>query len=161
MRPNLAHSWLAAQINAQGYVPSETTPGTADLSSTVQVSLALAAANVDLSQAQAALTYMESHVDAYVVQDGTDGPGQLALLILDAHALGVNPSDFGGTNLVQRLLATETGTGLFGAQDPTYNGTYRQGLSLAALGAVGNVNGNHLAQAVSGSRRSSARWRME
>jgi Squalene-hopene cyclase C-terminal domain len=145
--------WLTGQINAQGYVPSETTPGTADLSSTVQVSLALAAANVGSTQATAALTYMEHNVDAYVSQDGTDGPGQLALLILDAHALGVDPHNFGGTNLVARLLATEqtTGTdiGLFGAQDPTYNGAYRQGLSLSALGAVGLTSGAEVTSAAS------------
>ena len=52
----------------------------------------------------------------------------------------MSPTSFGGTNLVARLLATQrtTGTdaGLFGAQDPTFDGAYRQGLALAAL-AVG------------------------
>ena len=76
---------------------------------------------------------------------GSDGPGQLALLILDAHALGVSPTSFGGTDLVARLLATQRTTGadagLFGVQDPTYDGAYRQGLSLAALAAVGTTSG--------------------
>ena len=73
----------------------------------------------------------------YVRVDGSDGPGQLALLILDAHAMGVNPKAFGATDLVSCLLATERTSGtdkvLFGAQDATYDGAYRQGLSLAAL----------------------------
>ncbi len=77
---------------------------------------------------------------------GSDGPGQLALLILDAHALGVSPTSFGGTDLVSRLLATQQATGanagLFGAQDPTYDGAYRQGLSLAALAVAGVTSGS-------------------
>ncbi len=136
-----AASWLAGQLTPQGDVASTVSPGQPDLSSTVQVSLALAAANTDPAAARAALNYMAGQVQNYVSVDGSDGPGQLALLILAAHALGADPTDFGGTNLVSRLLATEqTGgpdTGLFGAQDPTFDGAYRQGLSLAALAAAG------------------------
>jgi hypothetical protein len=56
----------------------------------------------------------------------------------------VDPTNFGPShNLVTRLLATQraTGTdaGLFGSQDPTYDGAFRQGLALAALGAVGGA----------------------
>ena len=61
-----------------------------------------------------------------------------------AHALGANPSNFGGTNLVARLLATEQtsgpNAGRFGtdAQDVAFNaGTVDQGLALAALAAAG------------------------
>ena len=91
----------------------------------------------------AALGFMAGHVGPYVTVEGSDGPGQLALLILDAHTLGADPSDFGGTNLVGRLLATERTTGpdagLFGAQDPGFDGAYRQGLALAALAAAGTA----------------------
>jgi hypothetical protein len=124
-------------------MPNGSTPPGPDLEATANTILALASAGVDPSGARNALTYMKGQVDNYVTVDGSDGPGQLALLILDAHALGANPESFGGTNLVARLLATErtTGTnaGLFGAQDPTYNGAYRQGLALAALAAVGDT----------------------
>jgi hypothetical protein len=133
-------TWLADQLTPAGYIPSSTTPGQPDLSSTANVVLALASAGADSTASHRALTYLESHVNAYVTVDGSDGPGQLALLILDAHALGVNPEAFGSTNLVVRLLATERKSGadkgLFGAQDPTYDGAYRQGLSLAALAGV-------------------------
>ncbi len=134
-------SWLAGQLNSSGYVPSTTTPGTADLSATANTVLALASANADPAGTSAAISYLEAHVNAYVVQsDNEDGPGQLALLILDAHALGVNPRSFGGTDLVARLLATEQtsapNVGLFGAQDQAYDGAFRQGLALAALAAV-------------------------
>ncbi len=141
--------WLAAKLSPQGFMPSPAT-GQANLSFTANTVLALAATGIDVPGAQLALSYLEGHVDSYVTVTGTDGPGQLALLTLDAHALGVDPTNFGGTNLVTRLLATErthgTDAGLFGAQDPSYDGAYRQGLALAALAAVGDTS-----QAVVGS----------
>jgi hypothetical protein len=137
-------SWLAGQLNASGYVPSATTPGTADLSATANTVLALASANADPTGTTAAISYLESHVSAYIAQNGNDGPGQLALLILDAHALGINPHSFGGIDLVQHLLNTEqkTGadTGMFGTALQVQNyaaGDYQQGLALAALAGVG------------------------
>ncbi|HEX3461866.1 MAG TPA: prenyltransferase/squalene oxidase repeat-containing protein [Acidimicrobiales bacterium] len=135
--------WLAGQLTPQGFIPSPT-PGQANLSSTANTVEALAATGVDSSGARLALSYLASHVNSYVTVNGADGPGQLALLILDAHALGVDPTNFGGTNLVTRLLATErtsgTDAGLFGAQDPSFDGAFRQGLALAALAATGNTN---------------------
>ena len=137
-------SWLGAQLNPAGYVPSQSSPGTADLSGTANTVLALASAGVDPSGAFAALGYLAGHVDNYVVSGGTDSPGPLALLILDAHALGEDPYDFGGSNLVSRLLLTQQTSGadqgLFGtgAQAANYEaGNYQQGLALAALAAAG------------------------
>ena len=90
-------------------------------------------------------------MNAYVKVGGSDGPGQLALLILDAHALRVAAASFGGTDLVTRLLATEQKSGpdkgLFGVQAATYDGTYRQGLSLAALAGVGVTSQAQVGQA--------------
>ncbi len=135
--------WLTSQFTAAGYIPS-TTPGTADLSGTANAVLALAGAGADATTAYTALGYLGAHVDTYVSSGGADGPGQLALLILDAHALGENPYVFGGTNLVTRLLATQQTTGpdagLFGTETQAQNfdaGNYQQGLALAALDAVG------------------------
>ena len=88
--------------------------------------------------------------------DGADGPGQLALLILDADALGVSPNDFGGSDLVGHLLATEQTSGadrgLFGteAQVGDYSaGGYQQGLALAALAAAGVHGTNQTGAAIS------------
>ncbi len=146
-------TWLGNQLTPQGYIPSSSGPG-ADLSSTANAILALASAGVDPAGASAALSYMESNVDTYVSQDGSDGPGQLALLILDAHALGASVTDFGGTNLVNRLLETEqtsgVDAGLFGteAQVDDYNaGVYNQGLALAALAGVGVTSGTQISSA--------------
>ena len=129
-----AHGWPTT--DALGYIPGNA-PGQANLSFTANTVLALAAAGTDLPQADSALRYLATQVDPYVTVSGSDGAGQLSLLILDAHALGVNPYSFGGTDLVSRLLATEPPSGLFGAQDPPYDGSYRQGLALSALAAAG------------------------
>jgi hypothetical protein len=149
-------TWLASQFTPQGYIPTQSDPGTADLSATANSILALASANSDPSTAASALSYMESNVDAYVSQDGADGPGQLALLILDAHALGVNPTSFGGTNLVTRLMATEetsgSNDGLFGTKPQVRDfqaGVFDQGLALAALEAAGDTKGSAIKSAES------------
>jgi hypothetical protein len=130
--------WLASQVSSTGYVSSYGSPSLSDTTLTV---IALAAAGNESNVAHRALTYLESHVAAFVTVDGHDGPGQLATLILDAHVLGVKPTTFGGTNLVARLLKTMrtsgADAGLFGVQDPTYDGAYRQGLALTALVAAG------------------------
>ncbi len=149
-------TWLAGQFTSKGYIPSQSDPGRADLSATANSILALASANVDPSRAATALSYMEDNVDAYVTQDGADGPGQLALLILDAHASGVDPTSFGGTDLVSRLLATEQtsgkNAGLFGTKSQVRDfdaGVYNQGLALAALAAVGETHGSSIKSAES------------
>ena len=151
-----AAQWLGSQVNAQGYIPKS--GGGPDLSATAQAVIALVAANTDLVQASAALSYLEQHVDAFVVDTtdgGVDGPGQLALLILDAAALRQSPTSFGGTNLVSRLLATEqtsgADAGLFGTEAQATNfvaGTYNQGLALAALRAAGVTGTGQVTSAV-------------
>ena len=138
-----AASWLGRQFTAGGYIPLSGSAAP-DYSTTVNAVLALAAANVDATTAQSALTFLEANSAGYIKVDGADGPGQLSLLILDAHALGADPTSFGGTNLVTRLVATEQTTGAnigrFGtdAQVADFNsGPYDQGLALAALHAAG------------------------
>lgn len=140
--------WLARLITAAGgHVPSDPTkPATsaADASGTADAVLALHAAGVGAAQADAGLAWLEGNYEGFVRVAGADVPGALAKLILVAHTSGVDPRAFGGTgpaaDLVARLLATRRTTGsdagLFGTQDPTYDGAYRQGLALLALAAV-------------------------
>jgi hypothetical protein len=149
-------TWLAGQFTSKGYIPSSSDPDTPDLSETANSILALASANVDPSLAAKALSYMEQNVDSYVKAYGADGPGQLALLILDAHALGADPASFGGVDLVSALLETEQTSGknkgLFGTNWQVKNydaGVYNQGLSLAALDAVGDTHGSVITHAES------------
>jgi len=149
-------TWLAGQFSSQGYISSTSNPAVANLSATANGILALASANVDPSLADTALSYMEQNVSSYVSQYGADGPGQLAVLILDAYALGADPTSFGGVNLISNLLAIEqtsgTNKGLFGTsrQVKKYDaGVYDQGLALAALSAVGDTGGAAIKKAES------------
>ncbi len=134
-----AASWLASQVSA-GYVPSGSGVDVAD---TIQVALALA----DPVLGQAAVGakvehYLYTHAPSIVAGIGTADPGDLAFLILSAHAYGVNPKSFNKLNLVTKLQGELQGAkarapGLFGSADPTYDGTIRQGLAMAALKAAG------------------------
>lgn len=144
-------AWMAPQVTSAGYVSNGGTPAAPSLSNTANVLLALASTGVDQAAAHRALIYLSSHVNAYVKVSGKDDPDELALLILDVHSMGSNPANFGGTDLVTRLLATQqtsgVNKGLFGSQDPTYDGAYRQGLSLAALAGSGVTSGSQVSLA--------------
>jgi hypothetical protein len=139
-------AWLESQFNSSGYIPVSGSPDQADLSATANAVLALASVGDD-AVALNGLNYLSQNVDAYVVdQNNSDLPGSLALLILDTHALGADPTSFGGTNLVARLLATQqtsgTYAGMFGtdAQFDNYAaGGFIQGLALSGLAAAGIV----------------------
>jgi hypothetical protein len=137
-----AAMWIGGQQAADGSIGGS-------LSTTVNAVLALAAAHVDTTAAQKALSYVEANAGTYINSsstDNADGPGQLANLILDAHAMNVDPTNFGGTNLVSRLIATEqtsgSDAGLFGTEtqlNDSLVGTYVQGLVLTALKTVGKT----------------------
>jgi hypothetical protein len=131
--------WLAHQVGPQGFIPSATDPAAPNLSASVQAVTAMAAAGVGRDQVDALLGYLATHVDAFVVRGGVDDAGALSYLILAARAGGRDPASFGPSHvdLVSRLQATEQPTGRFGAQDPTFDGTFRQGLALMALHSVG------------------------
>jgi hypothetical protein len=134
-----AATWLSRQVTSDGFIESTITPGQPDLGTTAQAVLALAAVGQGGTQVAAMDTYLAGHVDDYVKVGGSDGPGQLGFLILDAVATGQDPTSFGGTNLVARLTATERPNGLFGSQDATYDGAFRQGTALLALAAAGTT----------------------
>ena len=131
--------WLAHQVNPQGFIPSATDPATPNLSGSAQAVIAMAAAGVGRDQVDAVLGYLGTHVDAFVIRGGSDDAGAMSYLILAAQAGGLDPASFGPSHvdLVSRLQATEQPTGRFGAQDPTFDGTFRQGLALMALHGAG------------------------
>lgn len=136
--------WLSRELTAEGFLPAPTDATRPDYSNTANAVLAFASAGVAANQARAALDYLEAHVEEAAQTGGADVPGSLATLILAADALNADPRDFGGEDLVARLLATQqtdgNDAGLFGSQDPTFDGAYRQGLSLMALAAAGVEN---------------------
>ena len=137
-----AAAWVASQVNGSGFIPRAADPTEPNLSVSVQAVTALAAAGVGKTTANALLAYLGAHVDDFVIRSGADSPGEISLLVLDAVALGQSPTSFGPSHvdLVSRLLATQQPSGLFGALDPTFDGAFRQGLSLMALHAVGMTN---------------------
>ncbi len=137
-----AANWLAGQVNGAGFVPiaSGSRP---DLSATAQTALALAVGD-ERAVADREVTYLERNATAYIEAEGTVGPGQLGILVLDAEASGANPRNFGGIDLVAELLATEQGSGpnagAFGTDAQVAGqdaGTYDQGIALSALAAAG------------------------
>jgi hypothetical protein len=141
---DLGAGWLSREVTSEGFIPSPTDATQPDYANTANAVLAFAAAGVAENQAEAALGYLEAHVDEAVQAGESDAPGPLATLILAVDALGDDPRNFGGEDLVARLLATQQAdgpdAGLFGSQDPTFDGAYRQGLALMALVAVGENN---------------------
>lgn len=134
--------YLGRLMDPTGYVPALSGP---DHGTTASAVLALVAAGAGEAQAAAATAYLMADVDAFAVDGGGDDkPAALASLILVAHARGLDPSA-----LVTRLLATKRTTGndagLFGEQDATYDGAYRQALALLALKAAGTTDADAVA----------------
>ena len=135
--------WLARQISANGgYL---TGFGVPDATDTAYAVIGLHSAGVGRQASDQAIGYLQTQLgDALVGSDGMDSPGALAYYIMAAVSAGRDPRHFGGqaaqNDLVSRLLATQrtsgTDLGLFGSADPAFDGSYRQGLSLAALRAA-------------------------
>jgi hypothetical protein len=144
---DIAASWVALQVNADGFIPLANDPSKPNVSLTMQAVQTFAAAGVGKTQADAVMTYIGAHVEDFVVRSGVDDPGALAYVILDAVATGQDPTTFGTTDvdLVARLGATKQSDGLFGATDPTFDGAFRQGLALMALHAAGQSDADAIA----------------
>ena len=125
LRPRVAAQWLGSQLTPQGTI--DLTPGTASLSATAGAVTALGATGVDLPGARAGLSYLKANSATYITEREVTVRGSWRISFSTAHALGVNPTNFGGTNLVARLLATEQTSGpdvgRFGtdAQNAQYN----------------------------------------
>lgn len=133
-----AAAWLADQFTG-GLLPGYT-PGSTDIGLTLQAIIGFAATGTENTTARAAWATVAADVDAAVQVGGVDAPGRLGLMITAAVALGEDPTNVGGVDLVARLLASQQPSGLFGTADPTYDGAFRQGLALLGLSAAGVTN---------------------
>ena len=137
-----AVSWLLRQFNPTTHVIESTfTPGQPDVGGTAYAITSLRISNTSANIQQAAVDALVPSVDSFVMDaQGADQPGQLARLILAVVATGGDPRAYGPHDLVARLEATIATTGpdagRFGTQDATYDGAFRQGISLAALSLV-------------------------
>jgi hypothetical protein len=136
-----ATAWLAEQLDAG--IPMQNF-GSPDWGVTLDAALGMLGAGSGGAQVDAVWASMVADREAAVAPGGVEQPGRLARVILLAVALGEDPRAVGaapGQDLVARLVASRqtsgADTGLFGSQNPTYDGAFRQGYSLAALVAAG------------------------
>jgi hypothetical protein len=142
--------WLAAQVGPDGAVnvPGETF---STISQTMYAANGLAASGQHRDALARAMTYIGSHVDEWVVNDGsgstvapagTDLPERLGSLILLVRTVGGDPSSFGSpaTNLVARAnaLYSVSVSGFYGYQEP-YSSVQDQSLVVLALIATGST----------------------
>jgi hypothetical protein len=129
-----AANWLAGRFTGAGFIPDVNDDP--DYSSTAQSALALAASASHEATFDAAVAFLQAHVDDYLGAPGGDASvGALAYSLLLADAAGVPGTNFGGQDLVARLQATlgDLEPGLYGAADPTFDGAFRQGLAILGL----------------------------
>src|SRR5262245_36115046 len=81
-------AWLVHQVNSQGFIPQAANPSQPNLSVTTQAITALASVHAHESTAQAMMTYVDAHIDDFVVRGGVDDPGALSYVILARAAMG-------------------------------------------------------------------------
>ncbi|WFB09805.1 hypothetical protein LRS74_24215 [Streptomyces sp. LX-29] len=119
-----ASAYLAATLEKNGdHLPSSM-PGQekqADFGGTADAVVALSAGE-HRTAAAGPMRWLENK-DNGAVTWAKDKPGALAKLILAAHAAGIDPRDFGGTDLVRQLNAT----GLKPAADGDHSDATRDG----------------------------------
>jgi len=134
-------AWLADRLDEQ--IPMENF-GSPDWGVTLDAALGMAAAGAGGAQIDAVWAALLADRDAAVSPGGIESPGRLARAILLAETTGADPRAVGdapGADLVARLEAVRQtdgpDAGLFGDQNPTYDGAFRQGYSIAALVAAG------------------------
>lgn len=133
-----AAAWVAAQVAGDGSVEAGFS---GPVGNATQAALALAAAEAGGDAFDRAVAYVDANVDGYVVGEDGDAPGAIGYVLLLADAAGEDHTAFGGGDLVERLEAVRRtdgdDAGLYGAADPSFDGTFRQ--SLAILGLVASA----------------------
>ncbi len=87
-----------------GVIDSAFSPGEKDWNATGLATLGLVSARQGGQATQSSLTALRANVDEYVGDD--DRPAAVGTLLLITHATKTSPRNFGGINLVQRLLQT-------------------------------------------------------
>ncbi|MBS1837144.1 MAG: hypothetical protein JST64_05550 [Actinobacteria bacterium] len=131
-----AGAWLDRQFTSAGWFPGAFTPSTPDVVNGAQAIADLSVLGIGAGSRATRLARLEADAPA-AIDDGTAYvPGTLARVILAVVASGGNPRSFAGTDLVADLESTIQPDGRFGSQFPGYDGSYRQGLALAALSVV-------------------------
>ncbi len=131
-----AAQWLLTQFEPEGYVggPEDSA---ATYASTAQATLSLIASFQGEDTVQAAVAWLEAGAAARVPVDGSADPGLIGYLLMVSYSVGIDPTDFGGVDLIAALDATLTDSGLYGTASPIFDGVYRQSLAILGLHASG------------------------
>lgn len=131
-----ASNYLESRFTFAGYIESDFVSSVPEYNNTLVAVTNMAALGRGGSQLAMRVEWLKAGMESYINVGTGDRPGALGRLIMAAVALGEDPHDFDGVNLVERLEATQQPNGLYGAQSPLFDGTFRQGISLAALSLV-------------------------
>lgn len=143
--------WIEAQFTDEGSVIGRT--GVPDVPNTIAATLGILATGHRPSTLEGTVAYVEAGLDDYVagafVDDygpagSGDRPGALANLLWFAQEVGLDPTDFGGSDVVARLAATEQtigpDAGSFGRQVDVFGHGYAHATIVLAL-AVSDATG--------------------
>jgi hypothetical protein len=134
-----AAAWLATKVNPDGSVDNPF-GGAPSVVWAANVALSLSATGTQPAALQSALGYVQTHVESYIVDLGSDSAGRLGFLLLLADANDLDPHAFGtpAVDLVARLQALyeQTEPGLYDAPD-VYSSGVNQSLAVLGLTAVG------------------------
>ena len=100
-------TWLADQlVSGGGQIPSAFDPDATDWNATALATLGMTQKRGSGPAMRAGLRALQRNVDAYVDTPSGDSPAALGTLLMVAHAGRISPRDFGGHDLVARLLVT-------------------------------------------------------
>jgi energy-coupling factor transport system substrate-specific component len=115
-RVSRAADWLAAQQNLDGgFGPAGGEESGAEQTCWAMLGLAAAGRNpLDVSKAGLSpVDFLRRHLDQLKDTDGRMSPGAVARTIVALDSAGVDPRDFGGENLVARLLSLRRDNGSY------------------------------------------------
>jgi hypothetical protein len=135
--------WTDGQFAADGSVLGRT--GDPDVGTTIAAALGMLATGHIPTRLDASLDYVEANMAGYVEGDLGDRPGQLANVIILTLATDGDPRDFGGSDLVARLIATEQppllpDAGRFGAQLDLFGQSYSHATAVLALALTPGID---------------------
>ncbi|MFF4901473.1 prenyltransferase/squalene oxidase repeat-containing protein [Streptomyces sp. NPDC001068] len=147
-------AYLAAATHAKGYLVSALAGAKPqpDYGNTADAVVAMAAQG-STEPAKQPYAWLEAHAVPWAKQSG---PAAYAELILAAHAMGADPRDFGGTDLVTALNATGPAPEAAAEQDGKKAGTKAEkssGTSLWWIVGTGLVAGVGIGFLLSGRRK--------
>jgi hypothetical protein len=102
---DLGATWVADHLTADGYLDSGF--GSVDFANTAYAILGFAASGTHGTAMAKALAYFASHLSGATQKGGADDPGSLGLTALAAFAGGLDPTDFGTSDLITRIEALQ------------------------------------------------------